>query len=299
MTGFFSQEVVWQLSSGKKLSLVIEVKSLNNRFFELSCKLPSFLSGLENQIASIFKQVLIRGKIFFTIKVASDEALVEQVKINEAVAKSYVAAFEQFEKIMGKDLDPNAVQWFLLPRFFNSDSDLLLPVDVEHFLQNFCKIWASKLQQDRIREGASITEDLDRAVTKIESFEKKILEVNSELLQKVKTALEEHKAKLDLSKEDEHLHKLEQKKYAELEALLDKTNINEEITRSEMHLKNIKNLFRSSEYEVGKKLEFTLQELLRETNTISSKMADYQINSSCVEIKFELEKLREQSQNIV
>jgi len=299
MTGYCNRESVWQLQSGEKYRLNVEVKSLNSRFFELNIKLPSALFSLENQLIALFKQKLVRGKVFLTVKILDENANFEEVSLNKNLINSYLKISKDLADLTSAKSDLKTFEWLSLPRVVSFETSRLAPADLESFL-GLASNWASDLLSDRVSEGSFIVSDLENSLAKIQGLQKVVFAANKKILEQIRSELDEQKKIWGNSKGNpDHEVAHEHKKVAELEFSLERSDIHEEISRSEMHVESVKKLFASPGYEVGKKLEFTLQELLRETNTITSKSSNFEINSSCVDIKFELEKLREQSQNIV
>lgn len=303
MTGYFSGEFSWNLSSQKQVKLFVEIKTLNSRFFEVSSKLPSALSVVEQEITNIFRRKLVRGKVFFHVKVLSSDDSLEQPCLNEQLLENYAKMAKIVKKHVDNSANASITDWLLLPKLIYFESEILKQEDLESLLKNI-ETWVDGLIKEREKEGQGTLTDLQKAKTKIISELDKLILVNTNALAKIKEDLEIFRKKLinlreQMTPENEHLLQLEQKKYADLEFSLDKSNINEEIVRAKMHLTKIEHFFQKDNLEIGKKLEFTLQELVREVNTISSKSNNFEINSACVEIKFELEKMREQSQNIV
>lgn len=300
MTGYCCEEVSWELESGKSLRLSIEAKSLNSRFFELGMRIPSALMALENRLISIFKEKLIRGKVFLTLKFLDEDVSLEDLSINKSLVQAYLKAAKDLEKIAGAQSEIKTFEWLSLQKVVSFDSQKLSDSEVDNFLE-IAKNIAGKLFEDRAREGLTIIKDLEQSLVKIEELEAVILDGNKTILLNLRTKLDNQKIFWHESKDGRHEHEvaIEHKKVSDLEALLERCDISEEISRSSMHIQSLKNMFNSKSYEVGKKLEFTLQELLRETNTISSKSSSFEVNTACVNIKFELEKIREQAQNIV
>lgn len=305
MTGFFNQEVVWKLESGAAVLLTLEVKSLNSRFFELTTKLSSVLMSQENLLTAVFRQELVRGKVFLSIRAQSDDMSLEQVKLNKPLALSYQAALKELDSVIEQDLKNSgeklylkAFEWLSLPKIVSFDNNQISGHDWDKFVE-ICRVAAKALLQDRLREGALIKEEILKSLLKIEGLQKLVFEAAGEINDDFKLKLEEQKKSLEKSRTDEHSFSFEHKKFVDLEYAVDKSDVTEEMTRSSMHVQSIKKMLDSDDVGVGKKMEFTLQELLRETNTITSKLSDYRVNSGCVEIKVEVEKIREQSQNIV
>jgi uncharacterized protein (TIGR00255 family) len=213
---------------------------------------------------------------------------------------AYLKAAKNLEQLTGTQSEMKTFEWLSLQKVVSFDSQKLSDLELANFLE-ITKSIATKLFNDRANEGLTIIKDLEQSLLKIEELESVIVDGNKTILQNLRIKLDNQKLFWHESKNTHHEHEvaIEHKKVSDLEALLERSDISEEVSRSNMHIQSLKNLFASKSYEVGKKLEFTLQELLRETNTISSKTSNFEVNTACVNIKFELEKIREQAQNIV
>lgn len=300
MTGFFAGDTVWNLISGKKIKIYMEIKSLNSRFFELSTKLPSALNSLELPLANLFKKRLFRGKIFFFVKILADEDNLEKPTLNVNLLEKYLKIEEKIKQTINQGTKLSSLaEWINLPKLLSFEIEALTQDDLSSFME-LSEKWLEKLLQDRLREGMNTEEDLKNSIQKIHTFLSKISVENEKIQEEIKLKIEASRQTMNQMKEsqEEHSLLLEQKKFGELEFALNKNDINEEVVRTKMHLETILSFFSSNSPEFGKKLEFTLQELVREINTISSKNNNFTINSNCVDIKVELEKMREQSQNV-
>jgi len=302
MTGFSSKTLALPAAeqpgvSGEKplIQITMTLKTLNSRFFEANCKLPYALTGLETELLKIFKAELIRGNIFFTMHMANPYALTSCIEPARATITGYVSSVKQIQEQFKIPGEFTLSSLLLLPHVFENQEQIINE-ELEGQLLNEAKKLVDQLNLVRTREGENLKQDL---LARIE-----IIKTNfSDLEPRAEIVMEQKKAQLF-----QNLHTLlanqkqemtEQAQNAFLYNQLDRIDIHEEIVRFKTHLESLLVVINSPEREKGKKLDFTLQELFREINTVSSKAADAAISSFGINIKVELEKMREQTQNIV
>ena len=299
MTGFASGTIEIATSKTEKLSLLVQLKSLNSRYFELTCKLPYLLNNLEVSIHKMLKKSLERGHVYISIKIQQDQT--KQVIIPAInTIKQYLQAIESIKKNCNIKEDISLATLLQLPNILQVEEDTLNSKIEEKILEEIEKI-AEKLKDMRAKEGKVLSKDIKDNIKEVVK-NLKLIKKNSEL------ALIEKKEKLDhllkrlhaFETTDILLEKaiLEQQKI-HLLAEIEKIDINEELVRAQMHCENIEQLVSQKAETHGKKLDFTLQELNRETNTIASKCNHSTISSLTISIKTAIEKAREQAQNIV
>ena len=293
MTGFAGKTEILKLSKGEQVSLFIELKTINSRFFEVTAKLPSALNSLEIKITNKLKDKLLRGRVFLSVRILENDGALLRVTPSIKLLEEYLSALSDIKKRFKISGDLTISDVLNLPNIFSSQ-----PVEFDTKAQNaVLKIVddaIDELLNSRSVEGTQLKKDLDKrfdicgkkiAVIKkrFDAFVKeKKDEMKTILVVHQKTGDEESKLKLD-----------------EIYSLLNKIDVHEEIVRFESHLKNAKKIIKDSDVEKGKRLDFVLQELLRESNTILAKCSDFEISTLSVDIKVELEKVREQAQNIV
>ncbi len=293
MTGFASETSFIKLSKDNKISIYIEIKSINSRFFEASCKLPSVLSALEIPIINKLKTKLLRGRVFVFIKISESEGVLSKIVVADKLLQDYLVALSRMKKKFNLVGDIEIADVLKLPNIFSFQS-IGFDLSAGKIILNSVDKMIEGLVKSRNIEGLELKKDLEKrfdVCTKKIAFVKKRFnffvkekkaELNSILSSYKKTADEDAKLKLD-----------------ELYSLLNKIDVQEEITRFESHLKNAKKVIKDVKIEKGKRLDFILQELLRESNTTLAKCSDFEMSRLSVDIKVELEKIREQVQNIV
>jgi uncharacterized protein (TIGR00255 family) len=293
MTGFAAKTIVITGENNEKTNVSISIKSLNSRFFDTTFKLHYALSALEHHIISFSKKTLHRGHIYCTIHVSNPNAFVGAVLPALSTVRSYMSAIEAIKKEC--DLaQPILLEHILrLPDIFSTEEPHVSADGIATILVSIQEL-LDQVAVMRLQEGTALQHDLEHRL-RIMSQEIDIIATQAVLV------VEKHKIKiLDTLKEikaDEALVATAHKNA--LFGMLDKMDINEEIVRFKSHVENMGAYLQSPATEKGKRIDFTLQELAREINTISAKCLDATVSEHAINIKVEIEKAREQTQNIV
>ena len=269
----------------------IEVKSVNHRYLDISVKLPRQLSYLEDIVKKEVSKNIKRGKIdiFITFNNNSQEG--RELKIDKDLAKTYIKEIKDISR--EEDIEPTIdfVELLKLPDVLNlkyNQEDEQIKQEVIGVL----KVAINQLVKMRSEEGNKIYDDLMKRIDTVESKIIKISEKSTGLIQEYVVKLE-GRVKEILQTEEIDKSRIAQ----EVVIYADKSSIEEEITRLKSHISQFRNLLQSDE-AVGKKLDFIIQEMNRETNTIGSKSNCLDITNNVIDIKTELEDIREQIQNI-
>ncbi len=293
MTGFASKIITMSFDDGSKVSMAMSIKSLNSRFFEASCKLPPQLTSLETESIRLLKSALLRGHVYFTIYVNNQNAFKGAAEPSFSVIGGYIDALKKIQEQFGVGGQLSIDGLLLLPNLFSVE-EKELDEEKRMLILNTLKELIALVIQEQIKEGAVLADDIRLRIANCRTIMQRIEEKSKELItaqkEKVKTALEEVA--------------LDENKLAELQrnaayVLLEKMDINEEVVRFRSHLANFEHQLASEPVEKGKRLDFTLQELAREINTIAAKCSDATIAAAAIDVKVELEKAREQIQNVV
>jgi uncharacterized protein (TIGR00255 family) len=287
MTGFGRAE--GETTLGR---VVVESRSVNHRYCDINTKLPKRLSFFENRIKEIIRSQVSRGRIDVSLRLDTVGEEKVQLSVDLELAQQYYRVLQDLrEKLQLKD----EVTLNLLA----GAKDLITAKeesgDIEPYWQEILPILKQsfKNMDDMKRlEGESLTKDL-----------KQRLEHIAQQLQIIKQQFPSH-LKANLSRLHERLRSLLEgmeidplRFQQEIAFLAERTDITEEIVRAESHLAQFSSLLEGNE-PVGRKMDFLLQEIHREVNTVSSKVNDAEISQRVVEMKSELEKIREQVQNI-
>lgn len=289
MTGFGRSEH----SDGKR-NITVEIRSVNHRYGDINVKMPRRYSFAEEKIKSIVKKTVSRGKVDVSILV---ENLTEDditVRLNTMVASQYIENLNQLKESF--HLEGEVTLQFLaaLPDVMKAVPDVEDEEEICRAIEIPLIQAVKNLDQMRAEEGGKLAEDLLMRGELIRGFVSQIEErspkVAAAYAQKLQERIRELIGNSVTVPEDRIL----------LEAAIfaDKCSITEELVRLGSHMIQLKSIIEKSQQPVGKKLDFLVQEMNRETNTIGSKANDIEITNLMLEIKSEIEKIREQVQNI-
>ena len=268
----------------------VEIKSVNSRFLELFLKLPPLLSDKEYELREILKSKIKRGKINVTVQLKrngnSDLAMVNETKLKE-----YIHLIEKIKKTAGIKEDIK-IEHILNNREIISSADISLSEPEFNIVKKALKNAVDELLKMRKNEGEELAKDLTK---RIKSIEGRVVLIEKEFRKSVNSYYKKLKNRIKILTREAELD--EQRLNLELAAMADKADITEECVRLKSHLKFFIDSM-NKQAEPGRKLNFLCQELNRETNTISSKSISTTLTHNAVLIKEEIEKIREQIQNI-
>ena len=273
------------------LSFSVEIKTVNHRYADIGIKSPRFLAPLEADIKKQIQQVLKRGKIDLFITLDHTAALTNKPVVDEQVARAYVEAFQALQQVSGLPGDISL-------EFLAGQKDVLVMKDAEFPQDDLreCLSLAidnalSAIQLMREKEGAATAADienrLDLLAESLQEIEKLAALVPVEWQKKL------HDRLARLQENDGDPQRIAQ----EIAIFADRCDISEEVTRFNSHRSQFRELIQKDE-PVGRQLDFLVQELNREANTMGSKSNDATLTRHVVTLKAELEKIREQVQNI-
>jgi len=288
MTGFSRYEL-----TEKGCHIVVEVRSLNNRFLDIFVRLPHKFSELENKLKNIVRNELYRGKIDVIITVIGLDEPIEKVSVNLPLAKQYFEAFQMLEKAFNVPVSIKPEDLLKIENLFEYAISEERFAWVEILVQKTLKGAMRELKKHKSEEGRNITVDFRQRLNIISNSLKNIRKTfgtrHKEDFKQLKTRIS--KVLKDVEKIDS------QRLEIEAAIMAEKFDISEEIVRIDSHLKMFRNSL-SSNSSVGRRLEFILQEINREANTISAKSNNVLISQEVVRIKEEIDRLKEQVRNI-
>tara|TARA_B100001142_G_C14179233_1_gene595484 strand:- start:106 stop:951 length:846 start_codon:yes stop_codon:yes gene_type:complete len=258
------------------------VKSLNSRFIEVNIKLPNNLKKHEGWIRDLIKKSFARGKIDMDLHYTSPPK--EHLKVSD----NFIKLVKQNEKnAKSKGLDLVGASYLDLVRLRDSiQSDYVLS---ETALKALIKESLAKLAKTREAEGKTTNADMKRLSSKMQKSLNKIKRMEKQNTQHMQKKFKRIKAELKLSNKEINMN--------EVFSSFSKADINEEVVRFQSHLDLVTKLMKSKDL-IGKKLDFYTQEMLRETNTLSSKALIAEIKNEAVELKSLIEKMKEHAQNV-
>ncbi|MGN0702036.1 MAG: YicC/YloC family endoribonuclease [Lentihominibacter sp.] len=290
MTGFGRGEY----SDGKR-NVICEIRTVNHRYADISVKMPKRYSFAEEKIKALIKERVRRGKVEVSIIV---ENLTEgdiTIKLNDPVAQQYIANLKELKENYGLagEIDLKLVS--SMPDVLKAIPDVEDEEEVAAVICEGVKAAVGRLDEMRAVEGSKLAEDLLMRGELIREIVKKIEKRAPLVAEEYREKLEARIRELVEDKVDIPADRI----LVEAAVFADKANITEELVRLDSHMIQLKTfLTESGEGTVGKKLDFLVQEMNREANTIGSKANDLEITSLMLETKSEIEKIREQVQNI-
>jgi len=287
MTGFGRCEEV-----GEERKIIVEMKAVNHRYCDISIKLPKKLNFFEAGIRNVLKQYVGRGKVdvFITYEDFTENNVC--VKYNEDIAKEYYRYLVKMSETFQIENDIRVSNLSRFPDVFTLEEQTIDEQELWKIVEKAVKTASEQLVKTRIAEGMNLKKDLcgklDGMVEYINYIEERSPEIVAEYRQKLTAKVYEL---LGDSKLDEGILATEVTVFA------DKICVDEETVRLRSHIQNMKNTLEDGE-GIGRKLDFIAQEMNREANTILSKASDINITNKAIDLKTEIEKIREQIQNI-
>lgn len=292
MTGFAIKSLMLTLGE-TKVPITLSLKSLNSRYFDCNCKMPYPLANLETQFITLFKTHLLRGSITFMIHLGGSNAFKGTIEPSIPTIKSYLDALDTIKKTCDIQGTLSLSDLLVLPNIFVTQEQ-----DLDESTKNILLQVAQELIDQLIimqcKEGLVLKQDILKRIAIIQK-EIEAISIAFEILMKN----QKQKVNETLIQVENDSSKLAEAQKNNVYALLDKMDIHEEIVRFKNHLSTLSKSLESKDIEKGKRIDFILQELFREVSTITAKCADGAISSHAINIKVELEKAREQTQNIV
>ena len=275
--------------------LTVEVRSVNNRYLDCTVKMPRAYIFAEDAVKALVQKAVSRGKVDVFITIASGEDAGTAVSVNETLALAYLSAFQQLRQLGEGQVSPAVCTAMELARF----PDVLTVTKAEEALEavsaDICAVLAQALEAYnamRETEGKKLAEDI---LGRLDTIERLTAAVEERSPQTVA----EYREKL-LARMQEVLQSTtidEGRILTEAAIFADKVAVDEETVRLRSHLSQLRDMLRG-DTPVGRKLDFLIQEINRECNTIGSKCSDLTIARDVVDLKAEVEKIREQVQNI-
>ncbi|UCG08164.1 MAG: YicC family protein [Desulfobacterales bacterium] len=279
--------------STHQLAVSAEIRSYNSRYFDLVLRIPSGYQSLEEKIKEYISGHVIRGRVEIKIQIEMDAADANGFEIDHAKAQSFYAALNQLKDAFGIKseismdlfLSPGGI---IKPAEITMDTEAVWP-SIRDCLQHALE----ELDAMRKREGDFIAQDLLKRLAHINLQLEQIRAESTGLLDMYQQRLKER-----ISALTGDIVEIDPGRIAQEAAILaDRSDISEEIVRAESHLKQFLHMMKSDE-PAGRKLNFLLQELHREFNTMGSKIGNAEISHRIIDVKSELEKIREQTHNI-
>lgn len=287
MTGFGRCEV-----STPERKIIVEIKAVNHRYCDITIKMPKKLSFFEAGIRNVLKQYIGRGKVdvFITYEDYTEQNVC--VKYNEDIAKEYMQNLIKMSETFHIDNDIRVSTLARFPDVFSLEEQTIDEEELWKIIEVPVKTAAEQLVNARITEGENLKKDitskLNGMLTFVEYIEERSPQIIAEYRQKLTAKVNELLGDT----------KIEESVLAtEVIIFADKICVDEETVRLRSHIQNMKATLDDGE-EIGRKLDFIAQEMNREANTILSKANDLEVSNIAINLKTEIEKVREQIQNI-
>ena len=269
----------------------VEIKTVNHKYIDINIKLPKVISYLEDEIRKLVNSQIKRGKIDIIITFDNYSNEGHNIKINYELAKMYISSLKKLaeEENISSNIDVTEISKLpdVLTIKSNIDED-----EIKKELLQVVDISLKQVLEMREKEGNKISEDILDKISQINTRIEEIFSLSTGLIEEYVVKLESRMKEI-LKTEEIDKSRLMQ----EIVIYADKCSVEEEITRMKSHIIQFKDLVKLNE-PIGKKLDFLLQEMNRETNTIGSKANNLEITNRVVDIKTILEDIREQIQNI-
>ena len=275
-------------------NVTIEMRSLNNRYSEIVIRTPRKWSSIEDPLRELIQKEVPRGKIDIQVFINDDKKSLTRMQINEGVLKGYEKLIRDLKKRFPIENSITVGQILSLPDVYSIEED---PTDFQKIIkgvQNIARKAIANLLKSQAKEGATLVKDL---ALRIKSIDKNLQDILRIIPKKRKDLFENLRNRaLQLVSDPSVLN--DERLEMEVALLTERADITEECVRLRSHL----DLFLSVIKEggtIGKRLDFVLQEMHREANTIGAKAGSYEISRNVVEVKDEIERLKEQVRNLM
>ena len=287
MTGYGSSK-----GTSGAIEITVEVKSVNNRYLDCSIKMPRVFNSIEDKLKTIIQGFISRGKVDVFLSVDTSNADDIEIKINRPLARAYVSALKmiaQENDLGGEVLVSDIIRFSDILHVEKSE------LDTEEIFADISSVLKSALydfNDMRVREGKRLEDDISARLDEIERLEKRVIELSPRTVEEYRKRLETRMCDVLQTVGIDELRIL-----TEAALFAERVAINEEVVRLKSHISQLRKLL-SKDEPIGRKIDFLVQEFNREANTIGSKCNDSEMSIIIVDMKAEIEKIREQAQNI-
>lgn len=287
MTGFGRCEI--QQDSKK---FTVELKSVNHRYLDVNIRMPKKLNFFETSIRTLLKSYANRGKVDIFITYEDLSQAQSSVKYNPLIAAEYMKYFKQMEEEFGLENDINVSALARFPEVLTMEEQVEDEEELWNGLKKALEGAFAQFVETRITEGENLKKDILAKLTFLEQEVSAVEERSPQIVAEYRQKLEEKVAELlaDTQMEENRLA-------AEVILYADKICTDEEVVRLKSHIQHMRATLEEKE-GIGRKLDFIAQEMNREANTILSKANDIEVSNHAISLKTEIEKIREQIQNI-
>lgn len=287
MTGFGRSEIV---KGNRKIS--VEIKSVNHRYLEAGIKMPKKLNVFESRMRDLLKKYATRGKIDIFINYEDDSENQVNLKFNQNIADEYMAIFNNMSEKYNLKNDMTVGCLARFPEVITMDEVQEDEEELWHFIEEAMKAALEQFVNTRILEGENLKKDLLGKLDHMEELVAFVEKRSPEIMKEYRSKLESKVKELlgDTTIDESRIA-------TEVIIYADKICVDEETVRLRSHIEHARKCL-NEEGGIGRKMDFIAQEMNREANTTLSKANDIEISNAAIDLKTEIEKVREQIQNI-
>jgi len=287
MTGFGRSEIV---KGNRKIS--VEIKSVNHRYLEAGIKMPKKLNVFESRMRDLLKKYATRGKIDIFINYEDDSESQVNLKFNQNIADEYMAIFNNMSEKYNLKNDMTVGGLARFPEVITMDEVQEDEEELWHFIEEAMKVALEQFVNTRILEGENLKKDLLGKLDHMEELVAFVEKRSPEIMKEYRSKLESKVKELlgDTTIDESRIA-------TEVIIYADKICVDEETVRLRSHIEHARKCL-NEDGGIGRKMDFIAQEMNREANTILSKANDIEISNAAIDLKTEIEKVREQIQNI-
>lgn len=287
MTGFGRYEEITE-----SMKLTVEMKSVNHRYLDLNIKMPKKLNSLENNIRTELKKYISRGKVDVFITIEEFGEAEGSLRYNKALAAEYLKYMKQMKDDFDLEDDVRLSMLARCPEVLSMEDKTMDEEELWKVLEKALRGAAEGFVKARSEEGERLRQDLMQKLDNMLELTAFITERSPQLIKDYRDKLEAKVKDLLGDKQVDETRLL-----TEVTIFADKVCVDEELVRLKSHIESVKATLIDGK-DIGRKLDFIAQEMNREANTILSKANDLEISQKAIELKNEIEKVREQIQNI-
>lgn len=282
MTAFARQEIHSEIGT-----VVWELRSVNHRFLEITLRLPEPLRGLESVLREMVKQKFLRGKIECSLSFYADSSRATKLVINEPLVAQLVQGLQRIKELVN-NATVNSMDILRWPEVIQTLNQW--PESAVEQISDSFAVALDEMQQTRAREGHALQTAIEECIGQMQNI---VNDVKGHLPQLVQQERERIQSRVASMQVELDPHRLEQ----EIAILAQKMDVAEELTRLLAHISEVRRVM-SQKGAAGRRLDFLLQEMQREANTLGSKSIDVATSHAAVDLKVLVEQIREQVQNI-
>lgn len=285
MTGFASST-----ATHKEGKITIEARSENHRFLDVKFQIPEQLNSLEVEFMEISKKQISRGKVKLSINIEDNSSRI--IKFNNEAGKNYLTSLKKFMRELGINDEISLNHILMFKELYNGETKKTISKTTLGNIKQVLNDTLKKLNKSRAIEGKKLSTDL---IKRINNCKKLITSIRKKRNNFAKEASKKLKERIETLLDDKNID--EARLYQEVAILTERSDITEELVRLDAHFEKFIETT-NSKLPVGKELDFLIQEMNRESGTISAKSKDANISHHIISLRSELEKMREQIQNI-